>query len=79
MKRIQSACLCQTLHFMLKEGIPQEWAVSQVQKEVQLYKQQLVKNRIKHKILEETTLEDGSVIIKIIKQYHACPIGDYFD
>ena len=79
MKRIQSACLCQTLHFMLKEGIPQDWAISQVQQEVQLYKQQLERNRIKHKILEETTQEDGSVIIKIIKQYNASPVGSYLD
>lgn len=79
MKRIKAACICQTLHFMLKEDIPQDWAISQVQQEVQHYKQQLEKGRVKHKILEEIPQEDGSVIIRLIKQYNASPVGDYLD
>lgn len=76
MKRIKAACICQTLHFMHKEGVPQDWAINQVQQEVQPYKQ-LKRGRVKHRILEETTQEDGSVIIKIIKQYNASPVADY--
>ena len=37
MKRVKAACICQTLHFMLKEDIPHEWAVKQVEQEIELY------------------------------------------
>ena len=32
-----------------------------------------------NKILEEKTLEDGSVVMKLIKQYNQSPVGDYLD
>ena len=38
MKRVQSACICQTLHFMLKEDIDRSLAVRQVEEEVVRYK-----------------------------------------
>lgn len=79
MKRIKAACICQTLHFMLKEDAEHTWAVNQVKLDVEHYKQGLERNRTKYKILEETTQPDGSVIVKIIKQYNASPVGDYLD
>ena len=79
MKRVKAACICQTLHFMLKEDVAHDWAVKQVDQEVEHYKEQLVKNRTKHKIVEETKQPDGSVIIKIIKQNSTSPVGDYLD
>lgn len=30
MKRIKAACICQTLHFMLKEDAPKDYAIQQV-------------------------------------------------
>ena len=48
MKRVKAACICQTLHFMLKEDISHAEA-------------------------------DGSVMLKIIKQYNANPVGNYLD
>lgn len=79
MKRVKAACICQTLHFMLKEDIAHDWAVKQVEQEVEHYKEQLVKNSTKHKIVEETKQPDGSIIIKIIKQNSTSPVGDYLD
>ena len=79
MKRIKAACICQTIHFMLKEDEPHDYAVRKVQDEVGHYKQNLVRSRTKHKILEENTQSDGSVIIKIIKQYNTSPVGEYLD
>lgn len=79
MKRIQAACICQTLHFMLKEDIAHEMAVRQVQEEVAHYKRTLERNRTQYKIIEETTQPDGSIIIKIIKQYNQSPVGDYLN
>lgn len=79
MKRVKAACICQTLHFMLKDGIPGREAAELVRQEVEHYKMTLERSRTLYKILEETTQPDGSVIIKIIKQYNAAPVGDYLN
>ena len=79
MKRIKAACICQTLHFMLKEDIAHEMAVRQVQEEAAHYKRTLECNRTQYKVVEETTQPDGSIIIKIIKQYNQSPVGDYLN
>ena len=41
MKRVKAACLCQTLHFMLKEDMAHDYAVSLVKQEVEQYKKDL--------------------------------------
>ena len=79
MKRIKAACIQQTLHFLLKEDTDHDLAVSTVQQEVERYKRQLERGHVQHKILSEETLEDGSVLIKIIKQYNTSPVGDYLN
>lgn len=79
MKRVKAACICQTLHFMLKEDIPHEQAVKQVGQEIELYIKTLERNRTQYKIVEQNVQNDGSVIMKIIKQYNASPVGDYLD
>ncbi len=79
MKRIKAACICQTLHFMLKEDAEHEWAVNQVKQDVEHYKQGLERNRTQYKIIEEAAQPDGSVILKIIKQYNTAPVGDYLN
>jgi len=79
MKRIKAACICQTLHFMLKEDAEHEWAVNQVKQDVEHYKYGLERNRTQYKILEENIQPDGSIILKIIKQYNSAPVGDYLD
>ena len=63
MKRVKAACICQTLHFMLKDDLGHDYAVQLVKAEVKKYKDSL----------------DGSVMIKIIKQYNTSPVGDYLD
>ena len=79
MKRVKAACICQTLHFMLKEDLGHSFAVRQVQEEVAQYKKTLERNRTRYRIVEETEQPDGSVILKIIKQYNQSPVGDYLD
>ena len=79
MKRVKAACICQTLHFMLKDDLGHDYAVKLVKEEVENYKASLDKNRVKYKIISEETQPDGSVMIKIIKQYHTRPVGDYLD
>ena len=79
MKRIKSACIMQTLQFLLKEEIPHETAVRQVKEEFAHYKELLDKNHTKYRITDETTNPDGSVTIKVIKQYGMSPVGDYLN
>ena len=77
MKRVKAACICQTLHFMLKEELEHDYAVGIVKDEVKYYKESLERKGIKHKIVSEDIQPDGSVMIKIIKQYNSSPVGDY--
>ena len=79
MKRVKAACICQTLHFMLKDDLGHDYAVKLVKEEVEKYKASLDKNRTKYKLFSEETQPDGSVMIKIIKQYNTSPVGDYLD
>ena len=67
MKRVRSACICQTLHFLLKEDTDPALAAKLVKDEVAHYKATLERNRTAYKIVEETTQNDGSILIKIIK------------
>jgi len=64
---------------MLKEGVPNGAAVSLVNDEVEKYKAGLEKSGQRYKILDEHRESDGSVLIKLIKQYSGCDVGDYMD
>ena len=79
MKRVKAACICQTLHFMLKDDLGHDDAVKLVQNEVAKYKTSLDRSRTKYRIISEETLSDGSVVIRIKKQYNTSPVGDYLD
>lgn len=79
MKRVKAACICQTLHFLLKENVEHSYAVKQVQEEVEHYKATMERNKTKYRILEELPQKDGSIIVKVIRQYNACPVGDYLN
>lgn len=79
MKRVKAACLCQALHFMLKEDMAHDYAVSSVKQEVEQYKKNLERNRTRYKIVEQLEQPDGSIVVKVIKQYNSSPVGDYFD
>jgi len=64
---------------MLKEDAEHQWAVNQVKQDVEHYKQGLERNHTKYKIVEETAQPDGSVVLKVIKQYNTSPVGDYLN
>lgn len=78
MKRIKAACLEQTIHFMLREGSWGDIAKREVKQEAEKYKSQLERSKTKYKIVDETEQEDGSIILKIKKQYNNHAVGDYF-
>lgn len=77
MKRVKAACICQTLHFMLKDGVEHDLAVQQVKADVEHYKKTLERNRTLYRIVEQTTQPDDSIVVKVIKQYNTSPVGDY--
>ncbi len=77
MKRVQAACICQTLHFFQKDEYDRSRNERFAKEELENYKKTLERGRTQYKILEETKQEDGSIIIKIIKQYNNSPVGDY--
>ena len=79
MKRIKSACICQTLHFMQKDDVDHDRAAKWNKEEVEKYKKSLERNRTQYKILEEIEQPDGSIVIKVLKQYNNSPVGDYMD
>lgn len=76
MKRVLSACMYQTIHFILDERFSKDEALSKVINEVQDYKEQF-KDKIH--ILSEEKLSDGSVILSIRKIISGYPVGDYFE
>lgn len=64
---------------MLNENIGHNEAVLIVRQEIEKYKASLEKSKTKYKIIEEVNQPDGSVIIRIKKQYNMSPVGSYLD
>jgi len=79
MRRIKAACICQTLHFVLKGDVPHDHAVRLVKEEFERYKASLERSHTKYKIVEKTEQSDGSIIVKVIKQSNMSPVGNYLD
>lgn len=79
MKRIKAACICQTLLFLPKDDVGHDYAVKLVKEEFAQYKKTLERNRTQYRILSEAEQPDGSILVKVIKQYNASPVGDYLD
>ena len=79
MKRIQYACLEQTLRFMMKDDADPALAAQQIRAEVEHYKNQLDHTRTKYRILEEREEPDHSIILSIKKQYNGHDLGTYLD
>ena len=77
MKRIRSACLEQTIHFLPKDGTASEADKQQVRREYESYKAQLERRRTQYKIIEENEQPDGSLLVKIKRQNNTQPVGDY--
>lgn len=79
MKRVKAACICQTLHFMLKEDVAHDYGVKLVRDEYEAYKKSLERNHTQYKIVEELPQPDGSLMVKVIKAYNYSPVGDYLN
>ncbi|MBQ8576452.1 MAG: hypothetical protein IJ449_00570 [Clostridia bacterium] len=82
MKRIKAACIRQTLVFSQKEGsgFSREHCLELNREEVARYKAALDRAHTRYQIDAETENPDGSIVLRVRKEYNAlAPVGDYFD
>lgn len=82
MKRIQEACIMQTLRFHQTDntGLSVDMLYKHNEDELNRYKAQLDKNKNRYKIDEESRQSDGSIIVRIRKEYNgSAEVGKYFD
>lgn len=79
MKRIKAACLEQTIHFLLKEELPREEAIRVVDAEYERYLQNLDHCGTRYRVLEKTRQEDGSIVVKLKKQYNQYDCTPYMN
>ena len=74
MKRIKSACLEQTILFTANDAPAPAQAARQ---EGEHYKASLTRRQTAYRIEEELPRPDGSILVKLKRQYNAYPCGDY--
>lgn len=82
MKRIQAACIMQTLVFSQKDdcGLTREQQLRLNRGEVANYKAAMDKSRTRYQITEETERSDGSVLVRVRKQYNEkADVSEYFN
>ena len=79
MRRVKYACLQQTLHFSLREPLSPADTERICRAEYEQYRLDLERKRTPYKIVDETIQPDGSIIVRVKKQYNAHDTGDYLD
>ncbi|MBT2765054.1 hypothetical protein [Paenibacillus sp. ISL-20] len=79
MKRVLYACVEQTIHFRLKEEVELDVAAKAVRGELEDFKAGLERKRKKYKIIEEVNQPDGSIIVKLKRQYNDYNCSTYLD
>ena len=72
MKRVKAACILQTLVFMQKEdcGLSKTAILETNHREVANYKKTLERTHTRYQIVSEEEQEDGSIIVRVRKQYN---------
>ena len=82
MKRVKAACILQTLVFAQKDdcGLTREQQIKLNHDEVSRYKATMDKSYIRYQITEESEQGDGSVIVRVRKQYNdKADVNEYFN
>lgn len=80
-KRVKAACILQTLVFSQKPemGYSKESALKIDQEEIERYKKNLERTRTKYQIVDTVEQSDGSVILRVRKQYNdRTDVSEYF-
>lgn len=81
MKRVKAACILQTLVFSQKPemGYSKESALKINLEEIERYKKNLERTRTKYQIVDTVEQSDGSVILRVRKQYNdRTDVSEYF-
>ena len=81
MKRVKAACILQTLIFQQKEdcGLSRDAVLSVSRSEVNRYRQSLERTRTRYQIVSEEEQEDGSILVRVRKQYNdKADVSEYF-
>lgn len=81
MKRVKAACILQTLVFSQKPemGYSKESTLKLNQEEIERYKKNLERTRTKYQIVDTVEQSDGSVILRVRKQYNdRTDVSEYF-
>lgn len=81
MKRVKAACILQTLVFMQKEdcGLSKTAILETNRREVENYKKTLERTRTRYQIVSEEEQVDGSIIVRVRKQYNdKADVAEYF-
>lgn len=82
MKRVQAACILQTLVFQQKDDsyFSKEKKIALNKEEVEKYKVSLEKNKTRFQIVEETEQPDGAILVRVRKQYNdKTDVAEYFN
>ena len=82
MKRVKAACILQTLVFSQKPdcGLTREQQFKVNHDEVSHYKAMMDRSRTRYQIAEETEQSDGSVLVRVRKQYNdKADVSEYFN
>lgn len=82
MKRVKAACIMQTLVFAQKDdcGLTKEQQLKANHDEVNRYKAGMDRKGTRYQITEETEQNDGSVLVRVRKQYNdKVETNEYFD
>ena len=82
MKHVKAACILQTLVFAQKDdcGLTHEQQLKVNHDEVSRYKAMMDRSRTRYQITEETEQSDGSVLVRVRKQYNdKADVSEYFN
>ena len=82
MKRVQAACILQTLVFTQKPelGYSKERALQINKEEFKHYKATLERTKTRYQIVDSVEQEDGSVVVHVRKQYNdKADVSEYFE
>lgn len=81
MKRVQAACIFQTLIFTQKPemGYDRAQALKINREEIEHYKAMLERAKTRYQIVDTAEQEDGSIIVHVRKQYNdKAEVREYF-
>jgi hypothetical protein len=79
MKRIVSACLLETIHFKLKDGLEPGEAERLVREELAHFKTHMNRTRTRYVMEEEQPQPDGSILVRLRKAYNRYDTGKYLE